>query len=146
MMLIMVKKEVNNELTFNNLEELGKELNLSRQTASKRLKNNGWQGRLSFTKEELSLLKSVKNVKGNVKLTKVNINKSKEDPAVQILKSQVKDLNRQLTQKDHQIQDLNDRLGDSQKLLLMEKKERQQLQLTVDQHQKGFWARLFHKQ
>ncbi|WP_420798192.1 helix-turn-helix domain-containing protein [Fructobacillus papyriferae] len=43
--------------SFESLTALAKELKISRQTLYKRLNKNNLKGRLSFTKEELSLLK-----------------------------------------------------------------------------------------
>lgn len=134
----MNKEEVNNEQTFNNLTELGKFIGVSRQTASKRLSKKGWNGRLSFTEEELNSLQEVNKRRVNVKRD-VTINNK------QLLTA----LNKQIETQAETIKSLNEQLINSQKLQLMSQQHADQLSKElheiklIEQPKKGFWSRLF---
>lgn len=133
-MLDMVNKQLNNYEQFSNLTELGKYLNISRQTASNRIKANGWTGRLSFSEKELNALKSQKKKGAKVK--------SNNEQIVSVLSKQVAD-------QQETIKSLNEQLINSQKLQLISQQENQTLlnQLndmkSIEQKKPSFWQRIF---
>lgn len=130
----MDNKKVNNNKTFKNLTELGKYLGISRQTASNRVKSNGWQGRLSFSNSELDLLKGVRKKSANVKHNNEQL---------------VSALNKQIELQNETIKSLNEQLINSQKLQLMSQQHADQLSKElhemklIEQPKQGFWSRLF---
>lgn len=132
----MANKQINNYQQFKNLTELGKFLNLSRQTVSNRIKANGWTGRLSFSNKELDKLKSKPKKTANVKNNNEQI---------------ISVLTRQIDAQQETIKSLNEQLVNSQKLQLMSQQENKKLidQLNelkaIEAPKPGFWSRLFGK-
>ncbi|WP_148666536.1 hypothetical protein [Fructobacillus tropaeoli] len=131
----MDNKKINNDIKFKNLTELGLYIGISRQTASNRLKIRGWKGRLSFTSDELELLK------GN---TKQNVNVNDRQLLIA--------LNKQIEAQNETIKSLNEQLINSQKLQLMSQQHAEQLTnelhdlKKIEAPKQGFWARMFGKQ
>jgi len=140
----MDSKKIDSLQSFESLTALAKELRISRQTLYKRIDKNNLKGRLSFTKEELSLLKKrqVKSVKVDSKVDK-DIDSDK-DNIVSVLREELK-------AKNHTIEQLNEQLINSQKLQLMSQQHAEQLTNELHELKKielpkqGFWARLFGK-
>ncbi|MFC4761496.1 hypothetical protein [Fructobacillus durionis] len=140
----MDNKRIDSLQSFESLTALAKELKISRQTLYKRLDKNNLKGRLSFTKEELSLLKKrqVKSVKVDSEVDK-KIDSDK-DNIVSVLREELK-------AKNHTIEQLNEQLINSQKLQLMSQQHAEQLTNELHELKKieppkqGFWARLFGK-
>lgn len=132
----MANKQINNYQQFKNLTELGKFLNLSRQTVSNRIKANGWTGRLSFSTKELDKLKSKPKKSANVKNNNEQI---------------VSMLTKRIDAQQETIKSLNEQLVNSQKLQLMSQQENKQLieQLdklkSIEAPKPSFWSRLFGK-
>lgn len=140
----MDNKKIDSLQSFESLTSLAKELKISRQTLYKRLNKSNLKGRLSFTKEELSLLKKrqVKSVKMDSEVDK-KVDSGK-DEIVSVLREELK-------AKNHTIEQLNEQLINSQKLQLMSQKHAEQLTNELHDFKKiapqkqGFWARLFGK-
>lgn len=132
----MSNKQINNDKQFKNLTQLGNYIGISRQTASNRIRYRGWKGRLSFSKDELDLLKN-------------HTQKTQNDKAenVRLLST----LNKQIELQNETIKSLNEQLINSQKLQLMSQQHVEQLihelheLKKIDQPKKGFWSRLFGK-
>lgn len=136
-------KQVNNNLTtFSNLSELGKAIGTSRQTASNKLKDKGWAGRLSFTESELSeLIGSVKKTR-NVKQKHVNQHVNQ-----QLNLTTLETLQKQLETKDKQIEQLLQSLDQQQRLQLQLQKQLETLQIATNEKPKqSFWQKLFSSQ
>lgn len=138
----MGNKKIDTLQSFDSVTSLAKHLKISRQTLYKRLEKSDLKGKLSFTKEELLLLKKrqVKSVKVDSEVDKkVDSNK---DKIVSILREELK-------AKNHIIEQLNEQLINSQKLQLMSQQHGDQLSKElhemkmIEQPKQGFWARLF---
>lgn len=140
----MDNKKLDSLQSFESLTALSKELKISRQTLYKRLKINNLKGRLSFTKEEISLLKKSKGKSVNVdsEVDKKTVNNKAEIVSV---------LREELKVKKHTIDQLNEQLINSQKLQLMSQQHAEQLTnelhelKKIEASKQGFWARLFGK-
>lgn len=136
----MDNKKIDTLQYFDSVTALAKYLKISRQTLYKRLEINNLKGQLSFTKEELSLLKKRPN-----KSVKVDsqVDTSKLD-TVSVLREE-------LRAKNHTINQLNEQLINSQKLQLMSQQHAEQLTNELHELKKieppkqGFWSRLFGK-
>lgn len=132
----MDNKKLDSLQSFDSLTSLSKELKISRQTLYKRLEINNLKGRLSFTKEELSLLKKRPNKSVKVDVSKLDT---------------VSMLREELRSKNHTIDQLNEQLINSQKLQLLSQQHVEQLTNELHELKKieapkqGFWARLFGK-
>ncbi len=140
----MDNKKIDSLQSFESLTSLAKYLKISRQTLYKRLDKNNLKGRLSFTKEELSVLekRQAKSVNVDSKVDKKV--DSDKDNIVSVLREELK-------AKNHTIEQLNEQLINSQKLQLMSQQHAEQLTNELHELKKieppkqGFWARLFGK-
>ncbi|WP_420829042.1 NUMOD1 domain-containing DNA-binding protein [Convivina intestini] len=70
----MYNENLDNLQSFESLTALAKELKISRQTLYKRLEINNLKGHLSFTKEELTLLKKRQKKVSKLILKKLTMN------------------------------------------------------------------------
>ncbi|MCK8617996.1 hypothetical protein LNP00_06480 [Fructobacillus sp. M158] len=140
----MGNKKIDSLQSFESLTSLAKELKISRQTLYKRLDRNNLKGRLSFTKEEFSLLKKRQGKSVNVDSQVDKKVDSGKDEIVSVLREELK-------AKNHTIEQLNEQLINSQKLQLMSQQHAEQLTnelhelKKIESPKKGFWARLFGK-
>lgn len=140
----MNDKKIDSLQYFDSLTALAKYLGISRQTLYKRLDKNNLKGHLSFTKEELSLLKKrqVKSVNVDSEVDK-RVDSDKDD-IVSVLREELK-------AKNHTIEQLNEQLINSQKLQLMSQQHAEQLTnelhdlKKIEPPKQGFWSRLFGK-
>lgn len=140
----MSNKKIDTLQSFDSVTALAKYLKISRQTLYKRLEKSSLKGRLSFTKEELLLLKKrpVKSV--NVDSGSYKKIDNEKDDIVSVLREEVR-------AKNHTIDQLNEQLINSQKLQLMSQQHAEQLTnelhelKQIEQPKQGFWARLFGK-
>lgn len=131
----MDTKKIDSLQSFDSVTSLAKYLKISRQTLYKRLNEIDMKGRLSFTKEELSLLKKRRSesVKVDRKIDTVST------------------LIYELKAKNHTIDQLNEQLINSQKLQLLSQQHVEKLThelhelKKIEQPKKGFWASLFGK-
>lgn len=136
----MDTKKIDSLQSFDSVTSLAKYLKISRQTLYKRLNEGDMKGRLSFTKEELSLLKKrpIKSVKVDSLLD------TKKNDTVSVLIDELK-------AKNQTIDQLNEQLINSQKLQLLSQQHVEQLTNELHELKKieapkqGFWARLFGK-
>lgn len=158
----MKNKDNNNLTTFNNLTELGEHLNVSRQTASKHLREQGWSGRLSFTEKELSTLKyrtavARKHGKNNVNVNgNVNVNDNNEvnsvnkviealEKQLEVKDKQLAEKDKQLESKDQQMANLFKSLDQQQALQLQLQRNHEEVKALEEPKPSGFWSKVFRK-
>ena len=136
----MDTKKIDSLQSFDSVTSLAKYLKISRQTLYKRLEINGLKGRLSFTKNEISLLKKrpIKSVKVDSLLD------NKKIDTVSVLIDELK-------AKNQTIDQLNEQLINSQKLQLLSQQHVEQLThelhelKKIEQPKQSWWSRLFGK-